>query len=85
MPVFSISYDLIKRVDYESLWVELERMGAERFLVSQWAVRSADGVTASALRDQLSRFIDDHDRLFVTRIDNADYAGMNLLMKLNAM
>ena len=85
MPVFSISYDLIKRLDYESLWAELERIGAERFLVSQWAVKRADSVTAAALRDQLSRFIDNEDRLFVTRVDNADYAGMNLLIKLNTL
>lgn len=83
MPVFSISYDLVKRKNYDTLWAELERIGAQRFLLSQWAVRRDEGVTAKALSDHLRQFIDDDDRLFVTPINGVGWAGWNLLILLN--
>lgn len=85
MPVFSISYDLIKRKDYPELWAELRRIGAQRYLLSQWAVRRADSVTAEAMRNHLRPFIDDDDRLFVTQIDTADWASYNALIDLNQL
>ncbi len=75
MPVFSISYDLIKLVKYDTLWAELERIGARRYLLSQWAVRTADGVTADALG--LRQFVHSEDRLFVTRIDGSGWVSWN--------
>lgn len=83
MPIFAISYDLIKRKDYEPLWAELRRIGAQRYLLSQWAVRRADSVTAGNLLDHLKGFVDADDRLFVTRIDTADWASWNALIDLN--
>ena len=83
MPVFAISYDLIKRKDYPELWAELERIGAQRYLLSQWAVRRAEGVTAASLRDHLNDFVDGDDRLFVARIDNVDWASWNALVDIN--
>lgn len=85
MPVFSISYDLIKRKDYPELWAELERICAKRYLYSQWAVRRADGVTAESLRDHIAKFVDGDDRLFISRIDNADWASRNALIDLNTL
>jgi len=50
--------------------------------LSQWAVRRADGVTASRLRDHLQTFAAD-DRLFVARIDNTEWASRNAIIDLN--
>ena len=83
MPVFSISYDLIKRKDYPELWAELARIGAQRYLLSQWALRRGDTVTASDLRDHLLEFIDADDRLFVARVDDADWASQNAFINVN--
>ncbi len=46
MPVFSITFDLIKRRDYQTLWVELERLKAQRLLLSHWGVHMAADTTA---------------------------------------
>ena len=83
MPVFSISFDLIKLVKYDTLWAELERSGARRYLLSQWAVRTGDGVTAEALGRHLRRFVHSDDRLFVTRIDGSGWVSWNTLINLN--
>jgi hypothetical protein len=83
MPVFTISYDLIKRKDYPELWAELARIGAQRYLLSQWVVRRADGVTASALRDHLKAFVDGDDRLFIQQIDGIGWASWNALIDIN--
>jgi hypothetical protein len=85
MPVFSISYDLIKRKDYQTLWAELARIGAQKYLLSQWAVRRAEGVTATALGNHLRKFIDADDRLFIARIDTTDWVSWNALIDLNQL
>ena len=61
MPVFSITFDLIKRRDYRTLWVELERLKAQRLLLSHWGVHMATGTTANALRDHFRSYIDNGD------------------------
>lgn len=84
MPVFLISYDLIKRKDYDTLLAELARIGAQRYLLSQWAVQRGEAVTAPALRDHLKQFIDADDRLFVARL-GSDWASLNALVDLNKL
>jgi len=85
MPVFTISYDLIKRKDYPELWAELGRLSAQRYLLSQWAVKMVAGTTATTLRDHLKRFVDGDDRLFIARVDNTDWASWNALIDINKL
>jgi hypothetical protein len=40
-------------------------------------------VTAVSLTDHLGQFTDADDRLFVVPTDNANWAGLNLLIDLN--
>lgn len=82
MPVYAVSYDLIKRKDYPELWAELKRLNAKRLLLSEWGVRTADGITASALRDHFKAFIDSDDRLVVIQIDGDDWASINAMSKI---
>lgn len=58
--------------DYEGLMSELKRLGAFRGLEASWWLER-DDMTAVAIRDSLSRFIDVDDRLLVVRV--ADWAG----------
>jgi len=85
MPVFSISYDLIKRKDYPTLWAELARLNAKKLLLSQWGVRMVAGTTASALRDHLKGYIDGDDRLLIIQIDGTDWASYNCLYDINQL
>ena len=73
MPVFSITFDLIKRRDYRTLWVELERLMAQRLLLSHW------GVHSNALRDHLRSYIDNDDALLIVQIDGTEWASWNTL------
>ena len=85
MPLYSVSYDLVKREEYESFWVELERLGATRYLRSHWAVRTPDHVTAQALGIHLRQFIDRNDSLFVIRLDEVEWAAFNTLLDLASL
>ena len=78
-----ISYDLIKLgKDYQVLYDELERLGAERVLLSQWAVNRTK-TSCGGLRDYLRKFIDSNDRLLVTEL--GEWAACNALTDLNAL
>ncbi|MFY9558818.1 MAG: hypothetical protein WAQ52_01170 [Terriglobales bacterium] len=82
MPMFFVNYDLIKRKDYQTLWDRLEQYGAKRVLLSTWAMKRAN-VTAAQLRDDLSKYIDNDDRLLVDQSDT--WAGRNLMIDLNKL
>ena len=82
---YVISYDLITPgKDYQSLWTALAGLGAQRILLSQWAVRRHN-TTATGLRDYLWPFLDRNDKLLVTSLDSHDWASMNLTIDLNTM
>jgi hypothetical protein len=77
MNMFSVSYDLLKPgQDYTALWARLRALGATRVLESQWALRGA--YTATALRDDLVKYIDTNDRLLVIDVTNSQFAWHNL-------
>lgn len=84
MALFVISYDLITPgKSYEPLWAELRRLQAKQVLFSQWAGRiDASAVT---LRDHLRRYMDANDRLLVMDVDGPDWAGYNLMARLDQM
>ncbi|MEX2450431.1 MAG: hypothetical protein WD407_06205 [Rhodospirillales bacterium] len=63
MALFVISYDLIKRKDYQTLWDELDRLNGQKALNSFYLINLNS--TAAQVRDHFKDFIDDDDRLIV--------------------
>ena len=84
MALYVISYDLIgKSYDqYETLIAELERLGAHRVLLSQWALRNNS--TSEQIRDHLYPFMHPNDRVLVTEI-TGNWASRNTLINLNSV
>ena len=69
MPVFLISYDLVKENsshDYEPLWAELKRLDAVRTLLSEWYADLEN--TAQEAYDHFRSYIDKNDRLLVVEV-----------------
>lgn len=86
MTSYTVSYDLIKRKDYQSLWDELKRLGAHRTQDSYWLVSVSN--TAKELHDHLKGFIDGDDKLWVSELTKNHYfsnanAGTNNWLKSN--
>ena len=82
---YVISYDLISPgKDYQKLWDALSDIGAQRILLSQWAVRRTN-TSAKNLRDYIWQFMDANDRLLVMDSESSDWAGINLMTKLSAL
>lgn len=64
MNKYEVSYDLMAPgKNYEPLYARLREHGAEKILLSQWALKTT--WTAVQIRDDLRRFIDGNDRLLV--------------------
>lgn len=84
MARFVISYDLIAPGrNYDPLWAELTRLQVKRVLYSQWAGRI--DANATQLRDHLRQYIDANDRILVQDTDGPDWAGYNLMARLDQM
>lgn len=66
MTTYTVSYDLIKRKDYESLWTELKRLGAHRTQASYWLVNLNN--TAKEVHDHFKSFVDNDDKIWVTEL-----------------
>jgi CRISPR-associated endonuclease Cas2 len=74
---YTVSYDLIKRKDYQSLWDELSRLGAHRTQASYWLVNVSN--TAKELLGHLKKFVDSDDKIWVSELTrNYDFANANL-------
>ncbi len=71
MTTYTVSYDLIKRKDYQSLWDELNRLGAHRTQESYWLVNVNN--TAKELNDHLKSFVDGDDRILVSELTKNHY------------
>jgi hypothetical protein len=70
-----VSYDLIKRKDYPELINRLKQYTSLKILLSVWLVRTT--ATAKDVRDELNRYIDADDRLFVGEMaKNAAWATL---------
>lgn len=86
MTTYAVSYDLIKRKDYASLWEELERLGAHRTQASYWLVNVNN--TAKELHDHLKRFVDEDDKIWTSELTKNSWysnamAGTNEWIKNN--
>lgn len=74
MAVFVLTYDLIGRKDYQSLWDELIRLGGHRALASFWLLNLNN--TAVEVHDHFRRFLDHDDRLWVSALTrNTSYSN----------
>lgn len=67
MTIYMISYDLIKRKNYEPLWTALKEHGAHRALESLWLVSLSN--TTTEVFNWLKGFVDSDDRLFVIPVN----------------
>lgn len=74
MTTYTVSYDLIKRKDYETLWAELKRLGAHRTQASYWLVNVNN--TATVLVQHLKGFVDADDSIWVSELThNYDFSN----------
>lgn len=73
MAIFTISYDLIKRKDYKTLWDALNEQKAHRILESVWLLNVNN--TTEEVLGWLKNYVDADDRLFVckTSIKDIDF------------
>ncbi|CAH1658000.1 CRISPR-associated endoribonuclease Cas2 [Hyphomicrobiales bacterium] len=63
MAYFVVSYDLQDEKDYPELWEEMDRLKAVKCLLSMYLVELNS--TAKDVREHLSSYIDQDDRLMV--------------------
>lgn len=86
MTTFILTYDLIKRKDYPTLWEELERLDGHRVLDSFWLVNLNN--TAKEVHEHFKSFMDNDDKLWVSEFTskrwyNGARAGTNDWIKAN--
>jgi len=76
MAVFVVSYDLRKPGrDYQPLWGRLAAWRAVRGLQSLWFINW--DTNSTAIRDDLAKYVDPNDALFVGRLSGeAAWMGM---------
>lgn len=81
MAVFLVAYDLINERqgthDYQPLWEELKRLGAHRTQLSLWLVSANN--TVVEVRQHFQRFVDNNDRIWVTRLHKGQYDYCNAI------
>jgi len=86
MTTFVLTYDLIKRKDYKTLWDELARLGAHRALESFWLISLNN--TAKEVVDHFRQYVDGDDRLWVSELTKSHHytnarAGTNAWLAKN--
>lgn len=84
MATYWVGYDLLNHAtfgQYEKLIYELQRLGAQKILYSDWILRSNYG--SVAIRNHLMQFIHASDRILVAEISSTNWAGSNLLFNMN--
>jgi len=82
MAKYLISYDLMAPgKDYQPLIAALEKMGAKKVLLSEWAI--SINQTAEQLRDTIRAYMDANDRIVVDELSPTNWATWNALIDLN--
>lgn len=61
MALFVVSYDLVKRKDYQTLWDAFSELGGQKVLNSMYLIELNN--TAQEVVDHFSQYIDDDDRI----------------------
>lgn len=83
MAVYSISYDLHKRKDYDRIWEGIDKVSRQvwvKILESHYFIRT--DLTSGQIRDFLIRYIDNDDSLFVIKVDIDDWSSKTIDPKL---
>jgi hypothetical protein len=74
MPLFYVTYDLMKAKDYPKLTDRLQKQyGAKKVLLSVWVFRGQS--SSSAVLNDLKSYIDSDDRLLVIESANSSWIG----------
>ena len=85
MSVYLFAYNLINEkkgtFDYQPLWAELERLGAQRTQFSLWLL-SADN-TPKEVIDHFATFVDKDDRLWVAAVRRGQHWFTNAVVGTN--
>ncbi|WP_370338349.1 CRISPR-associated protein Cas2 [Parvularcula marina] len=63
MALFAITYDLVERKDYQSLWDEFDRLGGHKALNSFYLISLNNN--RQEVVDHFAEYIDEDDRLMV--------------------
>ena len=81
--VYLISYDLTNPTkDYAQLYKALSHLGAEKILMSRWILKHPKD-DVEGLSNYLWKFMDEKDRLLVTKLDKSSYASKNLMVDID--
>lgn len=75
MSVFVVSYELKNETgsaDYRPLWDALENLTSQKVQRSVWLVASTD--SAANIHANLKQFMDEDDRLWVSKVQRGSYA-----------
>lgn len=67
MPLYIVSYDLIKNKDYTRIIEALKKHGAHRALESFWLLDVTN--SAGEIMNWLKQFVDSDDRLFIAEFN----------------
>lgn len=84
MAIYLLSYDLVKETssfDYKPLWAELRRLNAHKTQLSAWLINLTN--TPKEVADHFQGFMDNDDRLWVTRVRAAEHWYFNALEGTN--
>lgn len=79
MGIYSITYDLRNKRDYEKLYEAIRAYSQENWAKpteSQWLI--ATNKTATQINSYLSNYVDEDDVVMVVKIDQNDCAAMNI-------
>lgn len=71
MKIFVVSYDLRYKRDYDSICNRLNDLGAIRVLESLWTLKLDDEYTCEDIRDDLRRYMDNDDGIYVAHISSS--------------
>lgn len=63
MPLFSVTYDLIKEKNYSALIDKLNELDSVKVQLSQWLISINN--TASEVKEYLGYYVDEDDKLMV--------------------
>ncbi len=75
MKIFVVNYDLRNGRDYNSLYNRLNDLGGKRVLESMWTLKLDDKYTCKVIRDDLRRYMDSDDGIFVADMKSFAWAN----------
>ena len=77
MKIFVVNYDLRNARDYNSLYARLNTLGGKRVLESMWTLKLDDQCTCSDIGNDLRRYMDSDDGIFVADMTSSAWANVD--------